>query len=733
MSDEEKQARFSRNLDHIVLKSEVGKKAPRLPRKRKKRGPFPTSSKVEYETLVKQMSEVYGSATKRTKILESPRIHFVLELSDNIAWRPIFNSIERLGLSIVEYVNEKTVRVSLNKNEYDSFLSNLKENHKYIQNIREIGLFEKIDGALYEEITKNPEEKNQISIEFSNVSGVENVELIEEALQAWIEKRDYGTLKRSYLSDNILLLSGLLVNKSIAVIVNEVEALSCVAKIPRMELEELYGKTPLELSSIVPLGETAEDQTQEFLNTIMIIDTGINRDHKLLHNYIEGTFDYTTRKSDPCTDTKGHGSSVAGLAIYGDDLREVHTPSAKVIMIKNFDETGEINRDIIEVITETIDNHRFASKVLNLSFNARGPNPSLTKALDEIVFLSDCIATVSAGNIGAKTIASYLDSGMSYPEYINNHIVLFPADCRNVITVGSYTAQSSNLAPSNCPSPFTRSSFSKNVIKPEVIAPGGNLELSITSDGSSVFEKQGLGICSTSHVDDQQVEKIGTSFSSPIVANIAASIIQRRMDLSAFLVKAVLISSCDQMNNPKSNSAFSEMFQGFGKVNKARAVYSQDWRACYLMQGDFDSKNPDVYHRYLFLFPKQANYLDITAVCGKQRTGHNQEMDEYIRLSFKRPGLRDVTSLKKGARIGSRKCNCTYRERLPIERGSVGVWRVDVFPHFSKLPVHQKIKYGIVIAVSSSKNNDVYSAIMKWVEPQKERLLVPATVQSPRI
>jgi hypothetical protein len=719
-------------LNHIVLKPEIGKKAPRVPKKRKKRGPFPTSSNAEYETLVKQASDVYKSAIKRTEILESPRIHFVLELSDKITWKPISNSVERLDLSIVEYVNEKTIRVSLSKNAYNSFLSNLEENHKYIQNIREIGLFEKIDGTLYEEITKNPEEKSHVSMEFSNVNGVENVEFIEDALQTWIEKGNYGTVKRSYLSDNILLLSGFLVNKSIKVIVSEIEALSCVAKIPKMELEELNVKTPLTLSSIVPLGEATEDQKQEFLNTIMIIDTGINRNHRLLRNHIENTFDYVTREPDPCTDAEGHGSSVAGLAIYGDYIRQVNRPSAKVIMIKNFGNTGEINPDIIEVITETINNHRFTSRVLNLSFNAKGPNSSLTKSLDEVVFLSDCIATVSAGNIGAKTIASYLDSGISYPEYINNQIVLFPADCRNVITVGSYTEHSSNFVPSNCPSPFTRSSFSRDVIKPEVVAPGGNLALSTTPNGNSVLEKQGLGICSTSHIDDQQVEKVGTSFSSPIVANIAASIVQRRMDLSTFLVKALLISSCDQMNDPRRNCVFPEILQGFGKVNKLRAVYSQDWRVCYLMQGDFDSKNPDVYHRYLFLFPKQANFLDMTAVCGKLRTGHSQEMNEYIRLSFKRPGLRDATSLKKGARIGSRKCNCTYRERLPIERGSVGVWRVDVFPHFSSLPIHQRIKYGIVIAVSSNKNNDVYSAIMKWIEPQKERLLVPATVQSPR-
>lgn len=152
----------------------------------------------------------------------------------------------------------------------------------------------------------------------------------------------------------------------------------------------------------------------------------------------------------------------------------------------------------------------------------------------------------------------------------------------------------------------------------------------------------------------------------------------------------------------------------------------------YLMQGEFDSYNPDVFHRYLFLFPKEADRLDITAVCGKSQTGHSQDISEYINLFFKRPGVRNVTSLKKGERIGSRKCHCTYRERIPIERGSVGTWRVDVVPHFSTLPMHQEMKYGIIIAVSSSKGNSVYPAVMKWIEPQKERILLPAVIRNSR-
>jgi hypothetical protein len=731
VSDENKQARFSRRLNHFVLKPEERTRGPRLPKKHKKKGPFPANSKTEYELLAKEISAIYEKSLVRTKIIESPRMHFVMELSDKLTWNPIRESIQRLGVTIVEYLNEKTIRVSIKKDEYPSFLALLENNHKFIQNVREIGLFEKIDKTFYEQIKSSPEEKNFVSIEFSNISGVENVDLIEEALQAWVEKEKVGTLKKSFLSDNMLLFSGFLVNKAIELLVSEMESLSCVAKIPQMELEGFDYGSSLTLSSIVPLEE--EKQPHGSPIPIMIIDSGINQHHALLKDHIENTFDYSSRQSGPCLDLKGHGSCVSGLAIYGEDLRKTNIASAKVIMVKNFDIGGEINKDIIEVISETINANRFNSRILNLSFNANGPNVSLTKALDEIVFLSNCVTVVSAGNIGKNTIISYLNSGINYPNYLDNQVVFFPADCRNVLTVGSCTASRSGLVPSNCPAPFTKSGFSNNFVKPEVLASGGNLELSVTANGKVVFEKQGLGILSTSNVDSGYIESVGTSLSSPIVANIVAENLQRRIDLSAFLVKALIISSCDLLNNPHTNGTFSEKIQGFGRVNRLRATDSQDWRACYLLQGEFSSTSPNLYHRYLFLFPQEANLLDVTAVCGKLLTCHNQETSEYIRLFFKRPGLRSATPLKRGVRIGSRKCHCTYRESIKIERGSIGVWRVDVVPHFSTLPLPQKIRYGIVIAVCSTKKADVYSAVEKWIEPQKERLLVPAIMTPPRI
>jgi len=238
MSDK-KQARFSKPRDHILLRAQKLVRKPKPARKRKKKGPFPQRGTSKYQKLARKMSELHTDSISRTKILENPRIHFVIELSDRLTWKAIANSIVKLDVSIVDYLSDKVIRVSVEKRLYERFLSNLEKNYKYIQNIRSIGLFEKIDSGFQEEIRRNPDGKSWVSFEFSCISGVENAKLIGDALESWITNGKYGTIKKTYQSETTMLFSGFLLNQSVETIVKEIESLSYVAKIPEMKLEEM--------------------------------------------------------------------------------------------------------------------------------------------------------------------------------------------------------------------------------------------------------------------------------------------------------------------------------------------------------------------------------------------------------------------------------------------------------------------------------------------------------------
>jgi hypothetical protein len=228
----------------------------------------------------------------------------------------------------------------------------------------------------------------------------------------------------------------------------------------------------MKLSSVIPLtNPQANGNPIRTLQTIVAIDTGMNPNHSRLRPNIAGTFDNGSGTISPCIDNVGHGSCVSGLAIFGAEYVSNFRPSAKIAMIKNFelDASGrvdEIDENTIGVISDTIARYRFNSRILNLSFNCESPNPSLTRALDEIAFANDHIIVVSSGNIQTRTIDAFLDAGQQYPDYLRNQVVYFPADCRNVITVGGHTLCDSNLVPRDCPAPFSKCGLSEYVIKP---------------------------------------------------------------------------------------------------------------------------------------------------------------------------------------------------------------------------------------------------------------------------
>ncbi len=540
---------------------------------------------------------------------------------------------------------------------------------------------------------------------------------MEKSIIEYLRSNDLGEIDRSYFSENLLILSGLLRYRAVEEIADEIEAVTKVFKMPKIELitNEL---SPLSLASVTPVISLSPETTPEILSSICVIDSGINSSHKLLQDFIEDMYDYSTQGNLPCKDVDGHGSMVSGLAIYGEDIRKNKNPLAKVIMVKNF-ENRNIIEDILKVIFETIIRYRFNSNVFNFSFAADGPNPTLTKALDEIIFKNNLVVVSCAGNIEFSLIKDYINNGFGYPKYIGLHKVFFPGDCRNAITVGSYAECDSNLVEAGWPSPFTRSSPSFDLMKPEVVSCGGNINAHYSGKQITSFSIEGLGVCSTSNDDNKESEGVGTSFCSPVVASLAASIVSKYPGISPFLVKSLILSSCEYLRN-RTGGVLDHSIQGFGKPNRARALYSQNWRACFLLEGEFETKDANKCHRYRLLFPDEADEFDVTLVCGKLHTMFEGEKTDYIRLKFARPGVKFGTPLMPQISLGEAKCFGTYKARKIIRRGSKGPWTIDVIPHFFSPVSNQRLKYACVITVSSNRGREVYAPIKNWVRPKKE-------------
>jgi len=339
----------------------------REPQEGKKSARFPELSRVSYDELSASFSRVYSMSLGRARIYKDPEMYFVIGFSDDLSWKPIQDTIKNLEVSVVDLINERTVKVSLKKEQYQSFLYNLRKNHRYVKELRETALSEKLERPLIEELRDKPDQEGWFTFELSNLSGVEEPERIEKSVAEYLRSSNLGNIKRSYFSENLLILSGMLKYSAVEEIVNEIEAITKIFKMPKIELmtNELI---PISLASMTPVISLSPETNQTIFPSICVIDSGINSSHKLLKEFIEDIYDYSTQDNRPCKDVDGHGSMVSGLAIYGEDLRRNKSPLAKVVMVKNFESGNIIERDLLKVIFESILRYRFSSNVFSFSF-----------------------------------------------------------------------------------------------------------------------------------------------------------------------------------------------------------------------------------------------------------------------------------------------------------------------------------------------------------------------------
>ncbi|MFH6969870.1 S8 family peptidase [Flavobacterium sp. FlaQc-28] len=251
---------------------------------------------------------------------------------------------------------------------------------------------------------------------------------------------------------------------------------------------------------------------------ISILDSGINNGHLLIKDALSDIDRLTVNENWGKNDSghKGHGTSMAGIALYGNLSRILESNSSFVIRhrlesIKVLPPNGFENElDLWHYITQdavniaTVNNPDY-KRIYCMAITGKNQNdfgkPSTWSAyLDDIVFGEDYtdkkIFVVSAGNVREE------EDYLNYPESNLNLSVESPAQAWNVITIGAFTEKvlpnSNTVANKFELSPYSRTSNSWGnfwPIKPEVVFEGGNLEK--LQDGSVNYHED-LDIISTS-------------------------------------------------------------------------------------------------------------------------------------------------------------------------------------------------------------------------------------------
>lgn len=327
---------------------------------------------------------------------------------------------------------------------------------------------------------------------------------------------------------------------------------------------------------------------------VVVLDSGLASGHPLLAAAVGNAQSFLP--GEGAHDENGHGTHVAGLALYGDFERSLRTgvfvPTLRLfsgrILDKDNNAAGFVENHIEKAVRHFVEQHN--CRIFNLSLGDAnkpyrgGHLKGLSVTLDTLSRELNVLFVVSAGNhlIGEDS-PNGLEWRDNYPNYLLEDAwrIVEPAPALNALTVGSlarhnqswnsqaYTHDPSEvpIAQPEQPSPFTRAGYSiDGAIKPELVAHGGNWAIN-TRAGHMLLERvAGLGVVSTNH----QFAKghplsvdIGTSMAAPQVTHLASSILREHPDADTNFIRALL---CLNAVMPKPSQELIDQDKSFRRA-----------------------------------------------------------------------------------------------------------------------------------------------------------------------
>jgi len=364
---------------------------------------------------------------------------------------------------------------------------------------------------------------------------------------------------------------------------------------------------------------------------VVILDSGLASGHPLLSSSVGDSQSFLPGHIE--ADESGHGTHVAGIALYGDLAKSIDAgsfiPELRLFSGRILDRDNE-NNGLIENHIDAAVRYfvgEYNCRVFNLSFGDRrkpylgGHVRGLAYTLDRLSRELGVLFIVSAGNV----LSSHLDGlawRQDYPQYLLNDewAIIDPATALNVLTVGSLARWEANrnaqrfthdpaelpIAKTKQPSPFTRHGPTVGgAIKPELVAFGGNWALNARG-GANNINDDGLGELST-NLDFAQGRllgvKCGTSFAAPHITHLAGKILSEHPEASANLIRALLVahatiptSSTDIFDNEDS----VRKVLGYGRVDVRALLKSLENEVTLIADGQIENKR---HHFYELLVP----------------------------------------------------------------------------------------------------------------------------------
>ncbi|MEZ4658841.1 MAG: S8 family peptidase [Caldilineaceae bacterium] len=380
---------------------------------------------------------------------------------------------------------------------------------------------------------------------------------------------------------------------------------------------------------------------------LCVIDSGLERGHPMLGPAV-GDTSAVPASIGTSLDRAGHGTRVAGVALYGDMAEGIQSgrfnPELMLFSVRVTNDDGQFDDEtlLVNQIREAVEqmHEGYSCRVFNLSlgdpttiFTENSYPTHWATILDELAREKDIIIVVSTGNYYPPVDEKDPDALIrSYPSYLFDAAACLadPAMAVNVLTVGSlahshatyFVERQPNdpaylpIAQTNQPSPFTRRGPGvESAIKPDLCDYGGNL----VYDGrmQRIIRDPGAGVVSAHHEFGQGrlfTFDAGSSYAAPRVAHQAARVLGQYPQASANLVRALLVASAEIPTEVKECLGFQSSDEkqrllqicGYGKADLEHALFSSSNRVVLFRE---ETLEIDHFHLYEIPIPDEFKQL----------------------------------------------------------------------------------------------------------------------------
>jgi Subtilase family len=473
------------------------------------------------------------------------------------------------------------------------------------------------------------------------------------------------------------------------------------------------------------------------LPVIGVIDTGVSDQTPLKAVLINTNNDYCFVNTNPLIDNQGHGTAVAAFAALGTQLAGT-VPStvlanARILSIKVLDgRSGALSDSVVaKFISQAHNEHGTKIFVLTICYSTPMKSNELHSdyafQLDSLAHSLGILIFISIGNFD-----QFPDTHHTYPTHFKNQDTnLFsPSESMNNMSIGSIgdnfeppipiTLAREEFSFGSLPAGYTRTYHidykglkkpNGKLFKPDVVFGGGNYTKKPHSMlGTALDDIDDSALQCLSNDPSVSFERsVGTSYSTPLVANIAAKVLGKFPSLRMQTIKALIINSSEPVDlgthSTQLKGHHKRYVTGNGVPSESKSLYSTDDEATIIIESSIKPGKITAIPIYLPAHLKASKrkqsvlVIEATLCYSFKPVSKNQMAYCPVNISFgimkNLPLDQRVPFIKDNGKKSSKSTGINGNSKKEISISSVFGWSQDSFYKTNILSNTQKVSFTV--------------------------------------